>query len=911
MFCTKCGKQLNEGQRFCTQCGWKVEPMIKTESDIGYLVLSAQAGNTQALENLIARSERFVNYNCMKMLRNREDAMDVTQEIFINVYKKLSSLKNPNAYWGWLKTMTVNYCKNQLCKSNPYILLEEDSPEEEAYQNAENEDAQLVPDQALDNRETENMVLGAINELPETQKMCVIMYYYDEMKVSDISTAIGVSEGTIKSRLFLARKQLKEAFQSMSLAGAHLYGITPVGLMAYVAYFLKKEAQAMQGMNVQALTQAAVTGVKMTAAASSAVAGSSAAMTAGTGTAVSAGTLGSGVLTSVGTGTAAGVGAGILHGIAAKIVVGVLVASVVAGGGILTAKTIKNHKTQSEEIATAEEIEEETSSIAELIETESINAEETVSLPTDDESEAESSLNIMETSQESELSESQEASDISEMIQLRITKLEDLPEGGEVWETYAYEYNTENKVIHSDYSGQDHADYPKHDYEYDTSGNMIYHRYELDQYPGSDSLDYHIERMVYNESGQMLTKLEEEYTDKQDGSTQLLRMTSTTYAYDSHGNLYKEETDTYTFYTLNYYDGALDPWIEADKEGAATTINYYENGILRRKETYDLQQVDGQLVSGNLTSQEEYDSYGEVIYHKTEENTINGEQEDTYGYEREFDAKGKLIRCKVTINNVSASFNFHNSYIAEYIYDEKDQLIADVRYQDEETKIPFAWILYTYDEKGNKISETSYFLSASETGSQEDFLQGEAAAYQPILEWYYQSMMDIKNGEYNYPKPSEYGSCSPCIGSEEALGYLLMDIDGDGTEEFMIGASTPTYYPMVIMDLYTLVDGSPVQVAYSIERGRLYMLDNHEIYFEGSSGAFDSSRAIYELQGTDLILNDMIHSRKEDDDSCGWYRSLDPSEYPDEGKLSEEEKDALIGAWESRKVELSFTTFYQ
>ena len=74
---------------------------------------------------------------------------------------------------------------------------------------SEDLDDQRIPEKILDTKETHRMIRELVDELPPAQKLCILMYYYDELPVKDIAEALDTSENTVKSRLSYARKTIK------------------------------------------------------------------------------------------------------------------------------------------------------------------------------------------------------------------------------------------------------------------------------------------------------------------------------------------------------------------------------------------------------------------------------------------------------------------------------------------------------------------------------------------------------------------------------------------------------------------------------------------------------------------------------------------------------------------------------
>ncbi len=261
-------------------------------------VRSAQNGDGEAMNRILADVQDMVYYNCLKMLRDEQAAQDTTQEILIAVYQKLGALSDPQAYVGWVKRITANLCKNRLCKVNREFLLSVNEDGEDPFADFEDTDEQRIPDKALDNEETRRMIADLVDRLPDEQRMCVLLYYYDELKTHEIAETLKVSEGTIKSRLNYARKSIREGVRAYEKAGVKLYGFSPI---PFLAYFLGKAAAS----TVSPVAAASITGASTATAATAA--------TASTASAASAGGIGAFLATTAGK---------VVAGIAAAVVLG-------------------------------------------------------------------------------------------------------------------------------------------------------------------------------------------------------------------------------------------------------------------------------------------------------------------------------------------------------------------------------------------------------------------------------------------------------------------------------------------------------------------------------------------------------------------------------------------------------------
>ena len=231
------------------------------------------SGDQQAQEELVLAAQNRVYYHCKKMLKHQEDALDDTQEVLISMLTRLNSLQDPEAFWGGLSAMTANHCRNVLTRGRRESQIPEDDEGNSLLDAFESLDEQSVPDKALDNDETRNMIVGLVDQLPDAQRQCVLMFYYEEMSVKDIASALETSEGTVKSRLNYARKAIKAGVDAYAAQGIQLYSAVP-----FLVYFLQKDALVggLSTSAAEALAQAVLTGAAGTAAVGTAAAGTAA-----------------------------------------------------------------------------------------------------------------------------------------------------------------------------------------------------------------------------------------------------------------------------------------------------------------------------------------------------------------------------------------------------------------------------------------------------------------------------------------------------------------------------------------------------------------------------------------------------------------------------------------------------------
>ena len=204
------------------------------QTELLELIAKSQSGSRDAQEKLVLAVQNRVYYHCLKTLRNEDDAMDAVQDILISMLGGLNTLRSPESFWAWLNQITCRTCCRRMARQHREVQLL--APEELL---EENLDDQTSPEDALDSEENRRIIYELVDGLPETQRLCVLMYYYDEIPVKDIASILETTEGTVKSRLHYARQRIKKGVERYASQGFTLYGVSP---LPFLRYFLQQEA---------------------------------------------------------------------------------------------------------------------------------------------------------------------------------------------------------------------------------------------------------------------------------------------------------------------------------------------------------------------------------------------------------------------------------------------------------------------------------------------------------------------------------------------------------------------------------------------------------------------------------------------------------------------------------------------
>ncbi|MCY3741912.1 MAG: sigma-70 family RNA polymerase sigma factor [Candidatus Poribacteria bacterium] len=183
------------------------------------------AGDEAAFAELVNKYQKPIHALAWRKIGDFHIAEDITQDAFLKVYQRLSTLKDPNQFSGWLYVITANLCATWLRKKRIQTQPLEDTEtamiQEDAYSRHVTEERSRTAVEAQ--REVVKKLLA---KLQESERTVMTLYYLGEMKVEEISRFLGVSASTIKSRLRRARHRLKEEEPMIREALDH-FQITP------------------------------------------------------------------------------------------------------------------------------------------------------------------------------------------------------------------------------------------------------------------------------------------------------------------------------------------------------------------------------------------------------------------------------------------------------------------------------------------------------------------------------------------------------------------------------------------------------------------------------------------------------------------------------------------------------------
>jgi RNA polymerase sigma-70 factor (ECF subfamily) len=174
------------------------------------LIRRCVEGDAEACETVVAEHQRMVFLLGLHLLGDVEDARDLSQDVFLQVFRTIDRFRGQSALRTWIYRIAVNQARNRhrwwRRRRSDQISIEEHIQQHGDIPLA---DAGTVPDRVLDRKELADRVWGALETLPFDQRTAVILREIDGLSYEEIAFSLGVAIGTVKSRLTRAREALR------------------------------------------------------------------------------------------------------------------------------------------------------------------------------------------------------------------------------------------------------------------------------------------------------------------------------------------------------------------------------------------------------------------------------------------------------------------------------------------------------------------------------------------------------------------------------------------------------------------------------------------------------------------------------------------------------------------------------
>lgn len=196
----------------------------------------ARNGGQNGATQLYKACYRNVYLTIKSMAALDEDTcLDLTQDTFVRAFQKLDQLDDPARFNAWIKQIARNTTLDYLRKKKAVVfisLTDDDSGSTIPESELEDSNIEHLPDAMMDRKETTRLINEILGSLPEQQRLVLGMYYYQNMKISEIAAALEKSEGTIKAQLNSGRKKIEAKVTQLEKdEGIKLYSLSPIAFL--------------------------------------------------------------------------------------------------------------------------------------------------------------------------------------------------------------------------------------------------------------------------------------------------------------------------------------------------------------------------------------------------------------------------------------------------------------------------------------------------------------------------------------------------------------------------------------------------------------------------------------------------------------------------------------------------------
>jgi RNA polymerase sigma-70 factor, ECF subfamily len=180
------------------------------------LVAASQAGDMLAFEELVARHRDKIYARAFSMMRNEEEAIDLSQEAWVKAWQRLKQFQGDSSFATWMTRIVINLCLDQL-RRQKRTRAESIEQLDEELGGVERQMPVVAtnPSEGLERSELRKRIDKAMNQLSYEHRTVLILHEFEEMEYKQIAKVMNCSIGTVMSRLFYARRRLASLLQSV------------------------------------------------------------------------------------------------------------------------------------------------------------------------------------------------------------------------------------------------------------------------------------------------------------------------------------------------------------------------------------------------------------------------------------------------------------------------------------------------------------------------------------------------------------------------------------------------------------------------------------------------------------------------------------------------------------------------
>ncbi|MBV4358536.1 RNA polymerase sigma factor [Pinibacter aurantiacus] len=187
---------------------------MTTQPSDNDLIVQVLRGNQQVFAELVKRYQNFVFTIILRYVESREDAEEISQDVFVKAYRSLADFRGDSKFSTWLYTITSTTCITHLRRKKQDVFSLD---QENVFARAENLNSGFTANE-VEQKSKINMVNSAIALLSPDDAQVITLFYKAEQSLDEIATIMGLETNTVKVRLHRARQRLREKMEKHFVA---------------------------------------------------------------------------------------------------------------------------------------------------------------------------------------------------------------------------------------------------------------------------------------------------------------------------------------------------------------------------------------------------------------------------------------------------------------------------------------------------------------------------------------------------------------------------------------------------------------------------------------------------------------------------------------------------------------------
>ncbi len=232
-------------------------------------VIKAMNGDQEAISELYYATYPKLRAVAVSILKNEDDAEDIVQDSYIKAFSSLHQLDNAQKFEPWLCRILSNKCKDYLKKNKPILFSTQNDEDSEPIEwSIEDESKEYNPEEVLISADTRKQIMDLLNSLPDEQRICLIYYVVEDMKISEIAKLLEVSENTVKSRISYAKSKMQVKINDLEKKGVKLRGFAGFAMFPFIRHLFSSQSVSIPAISPEIISSSVATAAETTATAS-------------------------------------------------------------------------------------------------------------------------------------------------------------------------------------------------------------------------------------------------------------------------------------------------------------------------------------------------------------------------------------------------------------------------------------------------------------------------------------------------------------------------------------------------------------------------------------------------------------------------------------------------------------------